>query len=108
METASELIRRARAAERDDRLSDGALYGKLAAALELAIAERDAAEEVSRTARPYVSVMRATLQKADNALNQLLIWMPSRYAPESQANAMRLANESRKEIAALAPVHSPV
>lgn len=36
-----ELVAMARAAEKDDRLSDGALYGKLAAALDALVKERD-------------------------------------------------------------------
>ena len=58
METEQELIRMARAAECDDRLSTGALYGKLATALAFAIAEREAAEEVSRSASALVEYYR--------------------------------------------------
>ena len=51
--------------------------------------------------RVEVGRLRAALSRADEALNQMLIWMPSGFAPQSQGNAMRLANESRKEIASL-------
>jgi hypothetical protein len=52
-----------------------------------------------------IEALESALRQSDEALNQMIIWMPSGFAPQSQANAMRLAYEARKVIAraALAP-----
>ena len=57
--------------------------------------------ERGRAIMDEIEKLRAALRRADKALHQMLIWMPSGFAPESQGNAMRMANESRKEIEAL-------
>ena len=43
-----------------------------------------------------IEALEAALKLSDEALDQMLIWMPSGFAPQSQANAMRLAYEARK------------
>ena len=50
-----------------------------------------------------IEALEAALKLSDEALGQMLIWMPSGFAPQSQANAMRLAHAARGAIAALAP-----
>jgi hypothetical protein len=51
----------------------------------------DPADEIRR--------LREALARADEALYQMLTWMPSGYAPQSQDKALRLAQQSREEIA---------
>ena len=51
-----------------------------------------------------IAALEAALRQSDEALNQMIIWMPSGFAPQSQANAMRLAYEARKVIARAALV----
>ena len=46
-----------------------------------------------------IEALEAALKLSDEALEQMLIWMPSGFAPQSQANAMQLAYEARKVIA---------
>jgi hypothetical protein len=67
-----DLVFMARAAQHDERLSDGALYGKLADAIEalmnenaLEVLQRMAAEEVSRTAEALVEYYRAVTAPPD-------------------------------------------
>ena len=66
-------------------------------------------QSLYETAKTRIEALEAALRQSDEALDQMLIWMPSGFAPQSQANAMRLAYEARKVIAraALAPDQTP-
>lgn len=69
----SSILEMARAAQHDDRLSDGALYGKLADKIEemseaLRLADIDLSMLLAEVADPYVNrEMRRTLDRIDAA-----------------------------------------
>ena len=64
----------------------------------------DLVDIVHADAIARIEALEAALRQSDEALNQMIIWMPSGFAPQSQANAMRLAYEARKVIASAALV----
>ena len=53
-------------------------------------------KEFLKSQEARIEALEAALKLSDEALDQMLIWMPSGFAPQSQANAMRLAYEARK------------
>lgn len=53
----------------------------------------DAANEIER--------LRAALSQSKDAMNQMLIWEPSGFAPQSKADARQLARNAIKVIDAL-------
>ena len=57
--------------------------------------EQTVATNIKRL-KDRIEALEAALKLSDEALDQMLIWMPSGFAPQSQANAMRLAYEARK------------
>ena len=74
--TDEELVKMARLAQRDDRMSTGALYGDLADRIEALTAERDEQIEWVKRLADMQIASEAKLAKAVEALRGLMQHMP--------------------------------
>lgn len=58
-------------------------------------------EPAERALRREIERLRALNKQARDALDQMLIWMPSGFAPQSKADAMKMARNAVKAIDAV-------